>query len=253
MKVVIIEDEKLTASDLAETILMVEPAVQIVAVLNSVKEALAYFKKSNLVPDLLFSDIQLGDGLSFEIFNKIDCSFPVIFCTAYDEYALNAFKTNGIDYILKPFSEKTIFDAFEKYKTLKNSFSRPELNYDTIWELFKKPATKSGSVLVYHKDKIIPVKFDEIALFYIETEITFLITFDNTKYVVNKTLEELERLVSDQFYRANRQFLINRNAIKDASPYFSRKLSVSLTVPFGEKIFISKEKSGDFLDWLSNG
>lgn len=253
MKILIIEDEELTASDLADTIMKVEPGANVISILKSVKEAVTYFKKSQSVPDLVFSDIQLGDGLSFEIFNKIQCTFPVIFCTAYDEYALNAFRTNGIDYILKPFSEKTISDAFAKYKILKSSFSKTNLNYDSILELFKAPVSqKSGSILVYHKDKIVPVKLDEIALFYIETEMTFLMTFDNNKHLINKTLEEIEKLTSDNFYRANRQYLINRRAIKEAAHYFSRKLSVTLTIPFKEKILISKERSSDFLNWLSS-
>ncbi len=178
MTIVIIEDEKLTADDLAETIVKADPKAQILASLSSVKEAIAWFR-DNEKPDLIFSDIQLGDGLSFEIFKSISSTIPVIFCTAYDEYALNAFKVNGIDYILKPFTLATIVDALAKYNELKNNFSRKILQYEQILQLFEdKKKQKKGSVLVYYKDKILPVRTDDIALFYIENEITYLITFD---------------------------------------------------------------------------
>lgn len=252
MKIVIIEDEELTAADLAETILTVEPDAQIISIIKSVSEAIEFFKNTANIPDLVFSDIQLGDGLSFEIFKSIKSSFPVIFCTAYDEYALNAFRTNGIDYILKPFSEKTISHAFAKYRVLKKTFSKNDLQFDNILKLFEiQKNQKQGSVLVYYKDKIFPVKLDNIAIFYVENETTYLLTFDHAKHHINKTLEELEKITSTSFYRVNRQNLVNRKAIREASQYFARKLSISLTIPFTEKILVSKEKITEFLNWLS--
>jgi len=251
MKIVIIEDEQHTADDLAETILKVDARAKIMASLRSVKEAISYFQK-NENPDLIFCDIQLGDGLSFEIFTKLSITSPVIFCTAYDEYALKAFKANGIDYVLKPFTEKTIQKSLKKYEELKNNFINNIPSYKTILELLEgRRNQKQVSVLVYHKDNIIPVKVDDIVLFYIEYEVTHLIDFDKKQYSINKTLEELEKIAGSDFYRANRQFLINRNAIANASQYFNRKLSVNLIVPFKGKIIVSKEKSSNFLNWLS--
>ncbi len=251
MKIAIIEDEQLTAEDLSETILKVEPTARVTCSLRSVKEAVSYFQK-NEIPDLIFSDIQLGDGLSFEIFKTLSISVPVIFCTAYDEYALNAFKANGIDYILKPFTKKTIADALSRYKELKNNFSRTATSYETILELFENRKNQQFiSVLVYIKDKIFPIKLNDIALFYIENEITHLITFNNKTHSINKTLEELEKITGSNFYRANRQYLINRKVIKDASQYFHRKLIVNLSIPFNEQITVSKVKVTDFLNWLS--
>lgn len=252
MKIIIIEDELLTAEDLRNTILEIEPNAQVVACLSSVKEAILYFKK-NEKPDLIFSDIQLGDGLSFEIYKNLSISTPVIFCTAYDEYALNAFKANGIDYILKPYNRKTIEEALAKYKQLKNNFAHNIAQYETILDLFEKIKAKKKQevVLVNYKEKIIPVRIDDIALFYIDYEITHLFTFEQKQYSINKTIEELEEITGDDFFRTNRQFLINRKAIKDASRYFARKLSISLIIPFKEQIIVSKEKSKDFLNWLS--
>ncbi len=251
MKIVIIEDEQHTADDLAETILKVDASAKIMASLRSVKEAVSYFQKSES-PDLIFCDIQLGDGLSFEIFTKLSITSPVIFCTAYDEYALKAFNANGIDYVLKPFTEKTIQKSLNKYQELKNNFISKIPSYKTILELLEGRRNQTQvSVLVYHKDNIIPVKLDDIALFYIDHEVTRLITLDQKEYYLNKTLEELEKIAGSDFYRANRQFLINRNAVLNASQYFSRKLSVHLIIPFKEKIIVSKEKSRNFLNWLS--
>ena len=253
MKIIIIEDEERSASDLVDTIYQIEPDAQILAVLQSVKAAVEYFSKSADVSDLIFCDIQLGDGLSFEIFSKIDIKSPVIFCTAFDEYALQAFRTNSIDYILKPFSKKSISEALSKYKFLQTSFLKSNFNYDGILNLFRDANNpKQGSVLVYYKDKIFPVKFDDIALFYIETEITYLVTFDNNKHTINKTLEELEKLTPGCFHRVNRQHLLNSKAIKEVSQYFARKLSITLKIPYSQKIIISKEKSAEFLNWLSN-
>lgn len=253
MKIVIIEDEKLTAEDLAETILKMESNAQIVATLYSVSESISYFSK-NEKPDLIFSDIQLGDGLSFEIFKTIPILSPIIFCTAYDEYALNAFKTNGIDYILKPFTKKTIGEAIGKYKEFKNIFLKDMTSFQIISDLFEnRKNQQDASVLVYIKDKIVPVKVNDIALFHFKNEVTHLTTFNNKTYSLDKTMDELEKMVGNNFYRTNRQHLINRKAIQDASQYFHRKLVVNLSIPFSadEPITVSKVKVTDFLNWLS--
>jgi two-component system, LytTR family, response regulator LytT len=252
MKIVIIEDESLTAEDLSETISHVEPAAEITAILSSVKEAIAWFRK-NAGPDLIFSDIQLGDGLSFSIFQETAISTPVIFCTAYDEYALGAFKANGIDYVLKPFTQKAIAGAFERYKRLKNNFSPVASGYENLARIFEQRTQNDPALLVYFKEKIVPVKFAEIALFYIENEIIHLITFNRERYCVTKPMDELERSAGNNFYRLNRKHLVNRNAVKDASQYFNRKLLINLAVQvdIADPITVSKEKAVHFLNWLS--
>jgi DNA-binding LytR/AlgR family response regulator len=251
MKIVIIEDEKLTAEDLADKILKLVPEVLIIAKLHSVKEAIAWFGE-NEHPDLIFSDIQLGDGLCFEIFKGHPITAPVIFCTAYDEYALTAFKANGIDYILKPFDEQTISIALSKYKELERRFSNNSIHFEKILQLFEnRNNSKKGSILVYYKDKILPLRIEGIAIFYVEHEITYITTFEQKSFTINKRLDELEKITSPDFYRANRQYLINRKAIKEASQYFARKLSVTLTIPFKETITVNKVKVPDFLNWLS--
>ena len=251
MKIIIIEDEKLTAKDLEDVILEVAPSSQIVATLYSVRQAVDYLNK-NPAPDLIFSDIQLGDGLSFDIFNKAEINTPIVFCTAYDEYALKAFRLNGIDYMLKPFTPEAVKAALVKYDDLSQAFSGGGVAIEEIQRLLKdmKPA-KSSSILVNHKEKIIPIKIDDIAVFYIRNQATYLMNFEGKSYFLNKTLDQIEQICGGRFFRASRQFLINRDAISDASHHLSRKFSVSLTIPFEHHITVSREKLSDFLDWLA--
>lgn len=250
MRVVIIEDEVLTAEDLKESIQQLDNTVEVVAVLQSVREAVAYFQRNDM-PDLIFSDIQLGDGESFDIYRTVEVTAPVIFCTAYDEYALQAFKTNGIEYILKPFTNASIADAIRKYNNLRRQFTGTATSANAIAETVQQHTPQPAAILVHYKDKIVPVRLENIVLFYIEKEILYLMTFDRQHYYLKKSLEEAEQLCGSDFFRVNRQFLVNRKAIKDASHYVSRKLSVNLSVPFREVITISKEKAPQFLAWLS--
>lgn len=252
MNIVIIEDERLLAAELAQSVCELEPGAVISAQLHSVRESIAYLK-SNDLPDLVFSDVQLGDGLSFEIFVAANIPVPIIFCTAYDEYALDAFRVSGIDYILKPFTQSTLKAALQKYKNLKRRFtSDANVEYEKLMSALSNQSAKpASSILVYYKDKIIPILLDEIAFFYVKNEETHLQTFSGKTYYPNKKLEELEARAGNSFFRANRQFLVNRKAIIDVSSFFSRKLSLNLNVPFPERITVSKEKAPAFLDWLA--
>ena len=252
MKVVIIEDEQHTASDLAACIKKADPSAEIVATLTSVREATAFFSEEN-DPDLIFSDIQLGDGLSFGVFDATNNNIPVIFCTAYDEYALNAFKAAGIDYILKPFTAKSIAASLAKYKELKERLTRSNPSYGNFGELFERgKKNEHKSVLVYYKEKITPVRIEDVALFYLQHDLTQLMTLDRQHYFINHTMEELEKMTTGNFYRANRQFLVNRSAIRDVSQGLGRKLLINLTIPFAEKITVGKVKANSFLSWLSD-
>ena len=244
MKIVIIEDEPLMAKDLAASIRAAEPSARVVATLSSVREAIGFFRDQP-PPDLIFSDIQLGDGLSFTIFEAYEQTIPVIFCTAYDEYALEAFRAAGIDYILKPFSSKDIAAALAKYRSFRGTIP----SYKEISQSFGN--RKQQNILVFVKEKIVPVDISDIALFYLHNEVTRLVTFGKQQYIVNRPLEELERVIAGRFYRVNRQFLVNRRAIKDVSQYFGRKLLLNLSIPFDEKVTVGRLKANDFLDWLT--
>lgn len=250
MKVVVIEDERLTAEDLRQTIILADATIEVVATIKSVKEGQAWFK-SHAKPDLIFSDIQLGDGLSFEILGNLH--IPVIFCTAYDEYALNAFRVNGIDYLLKPFTEESVAAALLKFKNLIQVKQHEIIQqYESVKRLFSDlKVSANAALLIHYRDTIIPVKIENIALFRLENEVVHLLTFDKLTYYPGKSLEELEDLAGGDFFRVNRQYLINRKAVVNASSLFSRKLSLSVSIPVKESITISKEKAPLFLKWLS--
>jgi two-component system, LytTR family, response regulator LytT len=251
MKVVIIEDEKLTAKDLAKMLTKLENSLEIVAILQSVEEAVAFFTNETKI-DLIFSDIELGDGLSFEIFKQVELSIPIIFCTAYDHYALQAFNTLGLDYLLKPVSNNALLNSLEKFDKLKGDYNKKASEVGELIKLLKNSeSNKPSSVIVYFGDKIMPIKLEGIAFFYIENENVYVYTLDAKKYLVSKNLDALEEQFTPQFFRVNRQFLINRKVVKDASQYFNRKLIVNLTFPFEEQILVGKLKVSSFIDWLT--
>jgi len=237
MRIVIIEDEPLTAKDLAACVLAAEPGAEIVAMLGSVGEAKAWFR-GNTLPDVIFSDIQLGDGRAFAVFEELMRTVPVIFCTAYDDFALEAFRVAGIDYILKPFTEKSVGAALEKYRVLRTAPAAPRV-------------AAAGAILVYHKEKILPVKLGDIVMFYLEREVVRLVGFDGKRYIVNKSLEELEGLAGAGFFRVNRQYLVSRKAVKDVSQYFGRKLLVNFVLPVEDKVTVGRLKVPAFLEWLA--
>jgi len=250
MEIVIIEDEKLVSDDLSDILQSIDKTISITKVISSVKEAVAYFKKGT-TPQLIFSDIQLGDGYSFEIFNKLQHTVPVIYCTAFNQHALQAFENNGIAYVLKPYTKTTIQQALEKYKLLKQNFTlQQHINYDDLIAALAANSSRPHTLLVNNKNKIIPVKIADIAFFTIEHKTTSLVTFKDEKFSISHTLDELEEICGADFFRTNRQVLLNKNAVKDVLHYSFRKLFVNLSVETNCEVIINKEKSTIFLNWL---
>lgn len=250
LKVVIIEDEKFTALDLADTLKKVDSHIEIVITLSSVEQAINFLKAEDEF-DLIFSDIQLPDGLSFNIFKSVKIKVPVIFCTAFDKYALEAFDANGIDYLLKPFNKASVSKAIDKYMALKSNFKTPENIDNLIYKLEQQLSHKSNSIIVYQGEKILPIGINQIALFYLEDDYVFALTFDSKKHILTQNLEELEALCGNDFFRANRQYLVNRKSVKDASKYFNRKILINLNVNYSEQILVGKLKATSFLQWLA--
>jgi len=251
MQVLLIEDEQRTALDLQSILRELDPGIAIAGIVDSVEGAIRYFQ-THQRPDLAFMDIQLADGQSFEIFQEVHIDCPVIFCTAFDEYALQAFQVNGVDYILKPFDRESVGRALNKVKNLQNFFQQGPAGLEKLAELLQKakPAYKT-SFLVGLRDKLLPVAASDVAYFYIEHEITFLHTYEGKRYVVNHTLDELEKLLDPrQFYRANRQFLVNYKAVSEVEHYFARKLRLKLSASTKEPIVVSKAKASEFLSWM---
>jgi two-component system response regulator LytT len=252
MKIVIIEDEIKAAKSLANLIIKLRPAAKITAQLQSIESAVNYLSE-NEEPDLIFMDIQLSDGLSFEIFKSVKIHCPIVFCTAYGEYTMDAIKANGIDYILKPFSEKELSEAFEKVDNFKNFFqqnTQPDLD-----ELLKKLGPDEGkkSFLVFKNNKYTTVQTDQIAFIYIRNDSSTIMTFQQQEYSLAQSLDQVQSMLSSkQFFRLNRQYLINFSAVKEVEHYFDRKLFVTLTIPSPDKLLIGKEKTSNFLNWLEN-
>ena len=251
MRIVIIEDEVISAEDLVSCIAKAPGKTSITAVLQSVKEA-AQWLKHNIGYDIIFSDIQLIDGTSFDIFKKVQIEKPVIFCTAYDEFALEAFKHNGIDYILKPFTQESINAAINRIGLFKSVVVADYSGIEIAIRNGEEAKRKAASILVNYKNKIIPVKISDISFFYTDQNMVFLVTFLNQKFRVNNNLEELEQLTGQAFYRANRQYLVSKEAVLEMEQFFSRKLLLKLKTTEEHEIIINKIKVTDFLSWLKN-
>ncbi len=258
MTVLILEDEAITAEELRHYVGDIDPTIEVLALLETIEEAVCFLNTHDS-PDLIFSDIQLADGLSFEVFEQVPVRCPVIFCTAFDEYALQAFSTNGIDYVLKPFDRKAIASSLSKFRMLQTAFQgtasdgpgQPMLNEPLQRLIDELRPTRRSSFLVNYKGKYYPVPVSDIAFFYTENEIVWLHKLSGEKYALNHTLDELETLLDPAcFYRANRQFIICYKAIQEFEPYFNRKLVLGLLPAPPEPVLVSKAKAGDFMRWL---
>ncbi|WP_286751761.1 MULTISPECIES: LytR/AlgR family response regulator transcription factor [Sphingobacterium] len=253
MNILIIEDEIKAARSLENLILHLQPGSRILAKIQSVEGAIDYLS-NNPSPELIFMDIQLSDGISFDIFKAVKIVCPVIFCTAFGEYAMEAIKENGIDYLLKPFSEDDLKNAFEKVHNFKNIFQKASANdLNDIISRIGDQERKKTSFLVFKNNKYLTVKTDDIAYIYINYTSPSLVTFKGEQYDMNQSLDHLGSILSDkQFFRLNRQYLINFSAVKEVEHYFGRKLFVKLTVPTEEKLLIGKDKTAMFLNWLED-
>lgn len=251
MNILIVEDERKTA-ELLKELIESQPDFLVVSVFDSIKNAVNYLSKNQEKIDLLFLDIQLADGQAFEIFEQLQVNVPVIFCTAYDEYLLRAFKNNGIDYILKPFDEDDIFKSLEKFNKLKSSLSKDSLiTSEKIESLFSKDKPLQKSFIVHYRDKMIPVAVDRIAFFHLENEIVNVYCFNKEKYSIFKKMDEIQSLLDDKlFFRINRQMIIHRKAVKEIEPYFNRKVIVKTSIPIPKKAIASRLKVSPFLKWL---
>ena len=251
MNVLIVEDESHTASLLQE-IIEQDDDFMVTEKLESVVEAVQYLSKYQKNLDLLFFDIQLADGKSFEIFRHVDVYIPIVFCTAYDEFTLQAIKNNGIDYVLKPFKEEDIHQALQKYKRLSANFQ--EKNAVPVHFYQDQPKSYQQSFLTQYREKTIVKYVKDVAMFFVENETVYLYSFSDEKFPLYKKMEFLESVCDpNQFFRINRQMLINRDAIAAFEPYFNRKVILQLKINFKEKAVVSRLKVSSFKEWLEGG
>lgn len=249
IKAVIIEDEPLTANRLKRIVLKVREDIEFIAMLQTVKECLEWLDK-NEEPDLYFMDIQLSDGLSFDIFSSFDITKPVIFTTAFDEYAIKAFKANGIDYLLKPVNEQDIVNSLSKYHKFHAGHAIPNIKEILASISTKQPVFRSN-FLVEWRDRLISVSAEEIAYFLLENKLTFLVTFDKKRYMINTKLENIEQEVDPvNFFRINRQMIVTRKSIRDIHIYFGKRLKLYLEPAEEREILVSRERVLDFRSWL---
>ena len=257
MKTVIIEDEKAAVRNLTSLLNEVKPEAEIIAILDSIE-----WFGIHPMPELVFMDIHLADGSAFEIFDHISITCPIIFTTAYDEYALRAFKVNSIDYLLKPIGKEDIEHAFEKLDNLQDTIpengSRRENKEEELLHLIhslkKQENYKTHFLIPIKGDKLLPVSIDMIQLFYIKDCQVKAVLTDGMEYNFSLTLDELvDCLNPSLFFRVNRQFLISREAIKDIDLWFNSRLSINLRHSrMTEKILVSKARVAEFKEWFSS-
>ncbi|WBX75128.1 LytTR family DNA-binding domain-containing protein [Tenacibaculum ovolyticum] len=250
MNVIIIEDEKPAARRLSRMLSGLNIEVQ--TMLHSVEESINWFQ-DNKHPDLIFLDIQLSDGLSFEIFEEIEVKSAIIFTTAYDEYALKAFKLNSIDYLLKPLDEDELKVAVDKFKENQIKQSDVQVNIDDIRKLLINPVDrkfkKRFTIKVGQHIKIIHV--DEIECFYSENKSTYIHTNANRNYLIDHSLEHWqEQLNPEHFFRVNRTFIVHINAIKDIISYTNSRLKIILHTYTETEIIVSRERVKEFKNWI---
>lgn len=247
IRVVIIEDETAAAHNLTAILHKVCTDVEIVDTLDTVVDSVEFFRSKPEL-DLVFMDIHLADGASFRIFNSVKVTTPIIFTTAYDQYAIEAFKVNSIDYLLKPINEEGVERAIEKWKHL-TSIERGEYSKRVSEVAQNRPIEQT--FLVHFRDKIIPLKTEDIAFFHTFEERVTAYCHNGEKFQIDLTLEALQsKLPSEDFFRANRQFIISRKAVKDISVWFGSRLSANLTIETPERIVIPKARVHDFKEWL---
>ena len=258
MNVLIIEDEELAVKKLRKTLASVDETAEVVGVADSIRSSVSWLE-SNPTPDLILMDIELADGQSFEIFDKVDVKSTVIFTTSYDEFALKAFKVNSVDYLLKPIQKEDLQAALEKLKKFKqmyggNSSSAPALNVDSlVKELQQKlqPKEYRKRFLVKHAQKLVSVEIDDIAYFYSDGRLNFFKTSDNRKFVVDYTMDELEEMLDpDKYFRISRAFYVSIDSVDQIHDYFGNRLLLHLRPEVDKEALVSREKVTDFKKWM---
>lgn len=248
MRVLIVEDETAAVRNLRSMLRSIEPLAEITGVTDSVNGTVEWLNTNN-APDIIFMDIHLADGDAFLIFDKVRVLAPVVFTTAYDRYALEAFRVNSIDYLLKPVQPGELKRSLDKFKRL----TRIEL--DAYLDRTDKSVQHVSSLknfLIPVRDKILPLALNEIAFYYTLEEKVSAYTFDNRRYPLDKSLDVLSGILPEEnFFRINRQFIVSRNAVTDMTVWYGSRLSVNLSVETPEKIIVSKSRVPLLKKWLT--
>ena len=246
MKILIIEDEDLAAQMLQKLIKEVEPEAEILAKLQSIEESVDWLG-NNPMPDLMFADIHLADGSAFVIFENVNVTCPVVFTTAYDEYALKAFEVNSIDYLLKPINREELLRAFNKFNNfgMKSISSKIPLAGDDESKKYK------SYFLVPNRDRLIPMSINNIAYIYTGNKSVKVTMLDKSSFTLNLNMDEImSQLDPTKFFRANRQFIVSKEAIKDLTVWFGSRLALNLKIETPEDVLVSKARVNEFKEWF---
>jgi len=257
MKILIVEDEELAVKKITKTLGEVDNAAEVVGVTDSIVGATNWLQ-TNPAPDLILMDIELSDGQSFEIFNRVPVKSAVVFTTSYDEYALKAFKVNSIDYLLKPVQKEDLEAALNKYRQMKNMYAssgdNAGVNMDAlVKELQQKlqPKDYRKRFLVKHGQKLVSIETDEIAYFFSDGRLNFFKTDDNRKFVVDYTMDELEVMLDpEKYFRISRSFYVSVRSISQIHDYFGNRLLLQLKPSVDKEAIVSREKVSDFKKWM---
>lgn len=248
MKVVIVEDEKLAAEKLSQLLKAIRPDIQILQVLESVDDAVNWFSDHSK-PDLIFMDIQLDDGISFEIFDAVKIEAPVIFTTAYDEYAIRAFKVNSVDYLLKPIEKEALILAIQKFEMVFNAAYDLESKISKALEQLSAKYKTRFFIKVGVRFQSVPV--ENICCFYVEERCAFLKTSEGKSYDLDYSLDQLQKLVDPNlFYRINRNYLVNINSIEEIISYSTNRLKLKLKKGNEHDLIVSRDNVSEFKNWM---
>lgn len=249
MNVLIFEDEKHTSIHLSNLLKQCDNAIEIVAVIGSAKEGIAWFKE-NEMPDLIFQDIMLSDGNCFDIFDAVELSVPIVFTTAFSEYALQSFQVNSIDYLVKPYDIKDIKRALEKFKKFKGIFSPPEKSL--LKEILNSTTfTPKKRFLVKTGDNYMTINSSDIAFFMSEGGLTFAMLFDEQKFIVDYSIVDIsQQMDTAAFFQINRKIIVNIESVKNIHTWFNSRLKVKINPPTDEDIIVSRERVKSFKEWL---
>jgi len=252
MKVIIIEDEIAACENFIYLLHQINPEIEVIKTLDSVRSAIHYFQNNDEV-DLIFMDVHLGDGIAFDIFEEVAISTPIIFTTAYDQYAIKAFKVNSVDYLLKPINKEELRNAIAKFEENSASIQDIKKIQKVLIEIKQQNKTYKTTFLVHQRGSLIPLKTEKIAFFNIDSGIVKGTTHSSESFIMDQKMEDLiSEIDPSLFYRVNRQFIVQRTAIKKINYYFNGKLTLTVSPKFIESIIISKAKSTHFKEWMRN-
>lgn len=250
MQILIIEDEPRAANQLKRLLNNTGYDFEILEVIDSVEDAVLWFNK-NINLDLIFMDIQLADGLSFEIFQKIEVSVPIIFTTAFDQYAIQAFKVNSIDYLLKPIQQEDLNTALLKFdKSQHKQIVEPHILKELLNSM-QAPQKRSG-ILVKEGSGFVQIRISELLYVYSEDSVTFGIAHNNKRYIIDETIDQLfQTLDETKFYRINRGQIVSKTSIQRIEPYFNHRVLLSIANSRDQEFIVSRQKTSDFKDWMN--